>query len=1115
MVKGDSGLETEVSDPRLRNRITDPQLRDKAANGRTTPSKTHKHSSGTKPTRYEHSTPYNYNALTPGTTDLLHKMQFDTGEQTELELGGQQNVEKSSTSDAHFSVPAATNGASSDQQKSTGPQQTTDYRPAADSSISHVDDFLPPYAQQPDLLPEIPDLSLDISVTSSGTNTRSLNTQSGHASEIDAHVAGRTSWPVSNVYCFVYQASFIEEPVCASCKNKNATTRGDDEPGHQIPETPEEVWRRKLQHVPRQPDELAGPSRKTLQDAQAARPGNSTSHAEHLQQGTDSSVREKPAWASAPPALRNKARKMALKRAISPLLNAHRQASGENAPSPLEEAPREVSGAEAAGHAAQAVGGGPSSEVSPLVRQSCSPVNENINNDDAGMRPDDAPPTTGLTGAKNTRCDAGPGVQSVDGSKDIRDAPAPPAKLPGSFSWPDLIGFALAEASDHCMTAAQVHQWIVDNVDGYDIHNTTHRSSIAATLSQQKAKFPKADPVTEGSRQLSRWMLASSFVSGYEEELRCHRDRLRKERSLQATRGGTMPRRKDLNAAAKTTHNPANPSTSRAAHPQKEMSKVPVHPTETEMFIKRHRVAYDADGRDIVPGFKDVPIEKWTELASVQSFKKHGIRFCVGDYINAPLPNRFKFADYTHKPLVQTMAQIEEIRQRRDGPGYAVLVQWFVTKEAADWWKCRHVKSYWPKDDESGDYVPATVWDVLTSEFVSQQEKLDPEETRRRIIQDLYFEMDTFAWLLYLKEGRGPEMGIAFSSCSEQPIQEAEDTAAGSDHPGERILRTSRQVQDDNTTLSHITHGTKSPTSLSSQQHLVTSSGIPHRLRTPRKPALTIGEGWETVDFMETLSASPAPIPASNQTLERELFTPPSMTSPVNEVSGARRTSRPSQDKRSAPPGEAKSEKRQHTGVTPDEQAAIRALLQQEQANAPYSVKDLFAAAPEYDPANALWDRDAKIAEIKARPSRKARFTQRLAFARLERSPHALHNEVDRPLPKAYKAPPFNRPGSGYGNSNSREFRFGEVDSRDADMRDATETAAHSQTTNGMIESSDPSKPEIFDTLEELLDLPTNLIPTLYDGRLAYRDGTMLLDGTLPRAKKVWKVGRKVPGELK
>ncbi|GME63705.1 hypothetical protein GTA08_BOTSDO01104 [Neofusicoccum parvum] len=546
------------------------------------------------------------------------------------------------------------------------------------------------------------------------------------------------------------------------------------------------------------------------------------------------------------------------------------------------------------------------------------------------------------------------------------------------------------------MTAAQVHQWIVDNVDGYDIHNTTHRSSIAATLSQQKAKFPKADPVTEGSRQLSRWMLASSFVSGYEEELRCHRDRLRKERSLQATRGGTMPRRKDLNAAAKTTHNPANPSTSRAAHPQKEMSKVPVHPAETEMFIKRHRVAYDADGRDIVPGFKDVPIEKWTELASVQSFKKHGIRFCVGDYINAPLPNRFKFADYTHKPLVQTMAQIEEIRQRRDGPGYAVLVQWFVTKEAADWWKCRHVKSYWPKDDESGDYVPATVWDVLTSEFVSQQEKLDPEETRRRIIQDLYFEMDTFAWLLYLKEGRGPEIGIAFSSCSEQPIQEAEDTAAGSDHPGERILRTSRQVQDDNPTLSH--------------------------------------------------------------------------------------------DKRSAPPGEARSEKRQHTGVTPDEQAAIRALLQQEQANAPYSVKDLFAAAPEYDPANTLWDRDAKIAEIKARPSRKARFTQRLAFARLERSPHALHNEVDRPLPKAYKAPPFNRPGSGYGNSNSREFRFYEVDNRDADMRDATETTAHSRTTNGLIDSSDPSKPEIFDTLEELLDLPINLIPTL--------------------AKKVWKVGR-------
>ncbi|KKY27359.1 hypothetical protein UCDDS831_g00761 [Diplodia seriata] len=565
------------------------------------------------------------------------------------------------------------------------------------------------------------------------------------------------------------------------------------------------------------------------------------------------------------------------------------------------------------------------------------------------------------------------------------------------------------------MTAAQVHQWIADNVENYSVHNTTQRSSIAATLSQQKVKFPKTEPITEGSRQLSRWMLAPDWVPNFRQGL----DDVRESLSKTSSQPGLSQRRKELNDAPKPARGAPSTSAAKPAPPLKESSKTSMHTEDPPMFIKRHRVAYDADGRDIVAGFKDIPIEKWTQLAEVESFRKHGLRLFVGDYIKAPLPNRFRFADYTHKPLVQTIAQIEEIRQRRDGPGYAVLVQWFLTKEAAEWWKCRLVKSLWPKDEKAGVYVPATIWDILTSEFVAEQEKLDAEEAKRQIVPNLFFDLDTDKLRLYLKEGRGPKIGIAFGPRASDESNGAGDTACGLNRPEERFSGLSRHIE-----------------------HL------------PKRP----------------------------------------------------------------------------------------------KENAKYESKSLWAAAPDYDPANELWDREAKIAEIKARPSRKARFGQNLAYARLDRSPNALYIEVERPLPKTYKAPPSDRPGSGYSNSSRGGGKAGSrADSArsnldaadyyymrrpnseqqpndDTDMPDAPQTQASSTDETGregwVTPSNDEAdmmeeRPETFETLEELLGLPTNFVPTIYEGRLAFRDGTVGLDGRRPRAKKIFKVGRNVPGELK
>ncbi|KAL1639614.1 hypothetical protein SLS58_007673 [Diplodia intermedia] len=812
---------------------------------------------------------------------------------------------------------------------------------------------------------------------------------------------------------------------------------------------------------------------------------------------------------------------------------------------------------------------GPSVEANELERRPGSPVNKNTNNDDAaGMESDNA-----LSDTRLSRSSAGSGVRPNVGRK-VANAAGPPVKLPGSFSWPDLIGFALAEARDHRMTAAQVHQWIADNVDNYSVHNTTQRSSIAATLSQQKVKFPKTEPITEGSRQLCRWMLAPDWVPNFRQGL----DDVRESLSKTSSQPGLSQRRKELNDAPKPARGAPSMSAAKPAPPQKESSKTSMHTEDPPMFIKRHRVAYDADGRDIVAGFKEIPIEKWTQLAEVESFRKHGLRLFVGDYIKAPLPNRFRFADYTHKPLVQTIAQIEEIRQRRDGPGYAVLVQWFLTKEAAEWWKCRLVKSLWPKDEKAGVYVPATIWDILTSEFVAEQEKLDAEEAKRQIVPNLFFDLDTDKLRLYLKEGRGPKMGIAFGPRASDESNGAEDTACGLNRPEERFSGLSRHIEHlpkrpkvpDET--SEASEQPSPPKPLSPSHHVSPRKTGPSALAeeqptesSPRTSPVQTEQDSAEQDSAEQDSAEQDLAEqdlAETLDLERQLFTPSPAHGPAVEAADM---PGPASATLSAPtPTTERPAKRQKTGVTPEEQEAIRAFIRKEQENAKYESKSLWAAAPDYDPANELWDREAKIAEIKARPSRKARFGQNLAYARWDRSPNALYIEVERPLPKTYKAPPSNRPGSGYSNSNRGGGGGGKAASRadsarsnldaadyymrrpnpseqqanddNTDMADAPHATQASSTEEtgregweGWTTTTTPTpsndeadmmmmmeeRPETFETLEELLGLPTNFVPTIYEGRLAFRDGTVGLDGRRPRAKKIFKVGRNVPGELK
>lgn len=114
-----------------------------------------------------------------------------------------------------------------------------------------------------------------------------------------------------------------------------------------------------------------------------------------------------------------------------------------------------------------------------------------------------------------------------------------------------------------------------------------------------------------------------------------------------------------------------------------------------------------------------------------------------------------------------------------------------------------------------------------------------------------------------------------------------------------------------------------------------------------------------------------------------------------------------------------------------------------------------------------------KIAEIKTRPSRKTYFGSDYRLAHKRR--HGLqdiHDESDG----AWKPP----------NSTNDDAE------KDKNMEDGEEKR----------------------TLRQIFDLPDNMIP-MNDGdyELAFRDGT-LANGKLPRARKVYRVGKMLGGEL-
>lgn len=149
-----------------------------------------------------------------------------------------------------------------------------------------------------------------------------------------------------------------------------------------------------------------------------------------------------------------------------------------------------------------------------------------------------------------------------------------------------------------------------------------------------------------------------------------------------------------------------------------------------------------------------------------------------------------------------------------------------------------------------------------------------------------------------------------------------------------------------------------------------------------------------------------------------------------------------------------------------------------------YTSKSLFEKWPQYDPANRF-DRDAKLAEIKARPTRKQLINKGPMHTRLGNKTL----EPDRPRKATQESPEKQKTGDEAFKTTPRgpRHKFPKM-----------QAGTHNITDEGV---------RVCQTLEEFFDLPENPIPIIHNGELAFRDGTLGKNGKLPRATVIYKTG--------
>lgn len=159
---------------------------------------------------------------------------------------------------------------------------------------------------------------------------------------------------------------------------------------------------------------------------------------------------------------------------------------------------------------------------------------------------------------------------------------------------------------------------------------------------------------------------------------------------------------------------------------------------------------------------------------------------------------------------------------------------------------------------------------------------------------------------------------------------------------------------------------------------------------------------------------------------------------------------------------------------------SLAELIRQANKTRPWTDKPFFDEYPEYRQENFISKED-RVAEIGKRPTRKQLFGKPAAYSRLKAA-KPIESETSY-LPPAMR-----------GTVSPEK--------RQRAIVDALPTDAY-----GWEEPGHGISPKECMSLEEFFGLPSNPIPIVSEGQLAFRDGTRTDDGRLPRARVVYKVG--------
>ncbi|KAI9827065.1 MAG: hypothetical protein M1819_007057 [Sarea resinae] len=166
---------------------------------------------------------------------------------------------------------------------------------------------------------------------------------------------------------------------------------------------------------------------------------------------------------------------------------------------------------------------------------------------------------------------------------------------------------------------------------------------------------------------------------------------------------------------------------------------------------------------------------------------------------------------------------------------------------------------------------------------------------------------------------------------------------------------------------------------------------------------------------------------------------------------------------------------------------------------------NFFEEYPKFKPNSMFFDAEAKMEEIKARPSRKQTFGKLLASARTFRK--NVHCEVERGLPMPHRAYAYDHESGNdeNGERDSEEEVSARRSRRIKGSRSAGVPVAATEPQYKLSsgENNDAGPPLAF---EELIGMPKNPIPVLHERKLAFRDGTLGANGQLPRAKAFYPI---------